>query len=227
MRCVSDTPIFLIAAEESCERLRRLLKGHALRIAVRSAADVIELLEEMGEDSGHVVVMMLTDEPSSLAACRLLIRRLDSARLIVLHDSSPARDGMEGETIPLALTSLLQCLGQDSGGDSEAEGIEGAMIGQGAPGRAPLSAREGEILFCLAHGQANKHIARRLDITEATVKVHVKTILRKLHLTNRTQAAIWAVQNGFTWNHESAPAAGEPLFAPARPEEALVPGKLG
>jgi two-component system nitrate/nitrite response regulator NarL len=57
-----------------------------------------------------------------------------------------------------------------------------------------LSARETEILSCLRDGAPNKVIARKLDITEATIKVHVKAILRKIGVTNRTQAAIWASQ---------------------------------
>lgn len=61
---------------------------------------------------------------------------------------------------------------------------------------AKLSDREVEILKCLAAGEANKVISRRLNITEATVKVHIKAILRKLHVVNRTQAAIWAVVRG-------------------------------
>lgn len=59
-----------------------------------------------------------------------------------------------------------------------------------------LSSREVEVLACLSLGMANKVISRRHNITEATVKVHVKAILRKLHVANRTQAAIWAVQHG-------------------------------
>ncbi len=55
-----------------------------------------------------------------------------------------------------------------------------------------LSTREAEILRCLMAGEPNKVIARKLDVTEATVKVHVKAILRKVGATNRTQAAIWA-----------------------------------
>ncbi|MGF9763632.1 response regulator transcription factor [Microvirga sp. 0TCS3.31] len=57
-----------------------------------------------------------------------------------------------------------------------------------------LSAREAEILGCLTKGEPNKVIARRLEITEATIKVHVKAILRKIGATNRTQAAMWASQ---------------------------------
>lgn len=55
-----------------------------------------------------------------------------------------------------------------------------------------LSRREISILRTLMEGASNKAIARRLVITEATVKVHMKAILRKLRLHNRTQAAIWA-----------------------------------
>jgi two-component system, NarL family, nitrate/nitrite response regulator NarL len=60
-------------------------------------------------------------------------------------------------------------------------------------GMANLSEREIGILECLVNGDANKMISRRLNIAEPTVKVHVKSILRKLQLSNRTQAAIWAI----------------------------------
>jgi two-component system nitrate/nitrite response regulator NarL len=63
---------------------------------------------------------------------------------------------------------------------------------------AALSSRELEILKCLVAGDANKVISRRLGITDATVKVHVKSILRKLNVANRTQAAIWAVVRGLS-----------------------------
>lgn len=56
-----------------------------------------------------------------------------------------------------------------------------------------LTAREEEILAGLVAGQPNKVISRRFMISEATVKVHVKAILRKIGVQNRTQAAIWAM----------------------------------
>jgi len=59
-----------------------------------------------------------------------------------------------------------------------------------------LSAREREILQHLVMGASNKLIANKLGITEATVKVHLKTLLRKIDVNNRTQAAIWAMNNG-------------------------------
>ena len=60
-----------------------------------------------------------------------------------------------------------------------------------------LSPRENSILRCLIEGDSNKCIARKIDIAEATVKVHVKTILRKIRVQNRTQAAIWGMNNGY------------------------------
>jgi two-component system nitrate/nitrite response regulator NarL len=58
-----------------------------------------------------------------------------------------------------------------------------------------LSPREAEILRSLMRGEPNKVIAKRLDVTEATVKVHVKAILRKVGAANRTQAALWATEH--------------------------------
>lgn len=63
-----------------------------------------------------------------------------------------------------------------------------------ADGLAQLSAREREILALIARGDSNKLIARALDIAETTVKIHVQHILRKLNLTSRVQAAVFAVQ---------------------------------
>jgi two-component system, NarL family, nitrate/nitrite response regulator NarL len=59
-----------------------------------------------------------------------------------------------------------------------------------------LSGREREILRFLAQGESNKAIARTLDIAEATVKVHVQNLLRKLQLTSRVQAAVYAAARG-------------------------------
>jgi two-component system nitrate/nitrite response regulator NarL len=55
-----------------------------------------------------------------------------------------------------------------------------------------LSAREQEILTCISRGMSNKLIAREWNISESTVKVHVKAILRKIRVKNRTEAALWA-----------------------------------
>jgi DNA-binding NarL/FixJ family response regulator len=76
------------------------------------------------------------------------------------------------------------------------------------------SPREKEILKCLILGYTNKVIARHLGITEATVKVHLKNLLKKLHAENRTQAAIWAFNAGYA-DENADPASTQP----ARPTQ--------
>jgi len=88
---------------------------------------------------------------------------------------------------------------------------ENQQHGTSAPGTC-LSPREHEILRCLVDGLSNKAIARELCITEATVKVHVKALLRKTRMNNRTQAAIWALTHGINLG---LPGMAEPDNAPA------------
>jgi len=64
------------------------------------------------------------------------------------------------------------------------------------PAPGPLSPREREVLDLLRRGLSNRAIARELVITEKTTEAHVSSILRKLNLSSRAQAAVWAVQNG-------------------------------
>jgi two-component system nitrate/nitrite response regulator NarL len=64
------------------------------------------------------------------------------------------------------------------------------------PGIARLSPRERDILREIARGASNKEIARTLQIAETTVKIHVQHILRKLNLTSRVQAAVFASTRG-------------------------------
>lgn len=59
-----------------------------------------------------------------------------------------------------------------------------------------LTPREREILLLLARGDSNKEIARELNVAESTVKIHVQNILKKLSLTSRVQAAVYAVEHG-------------------------------
>jgi two-component system, NarL family, nitrate/nitrite response regulator NarL len=59
-----------------------------------------------------------------------------------------------------------------------------------------LTEREKQILTCLLNGYSNKHIARALAISEGTVKVHLKSLMKKIAAANRTQAALWARNHG-------------------------------
>ncbi|MGO4254969.1 response regulator [Marmoricola sp. RAF53] len=74
--------------------------------------------------------------------------------------------------------------------------VAGALLPsrRDAPG-ADLSAREREVLALIAEGLANKQIARRLDIAERTVKVHVGNVFRRIGVADRTSAALWARDN--------------------------------
>jgi DNA-binding NarL/FixJ family response regulator len=106
---------------------------------------------------------------------------------------------MMGETIfPPAFLSFV--LDPERGRLHEAmsrdEDDRAMLLTTDDPVAPQLSPREKSILRCLIEGDSNKSIARKIDIAEATVKVHVKAILRKIRVQNRTQAAIWGMNNG-------------------------------
>lgn len=83
---------------------------------------------------------------------------------------------------------------------------------------AGLSRREAQILNLLVDGASNKSIARQLLVTEPTVKAHVKGLLRKIRVSNRTQAAIWALNQ--------ARSAGSPIPSITRPVPTEGPGSV-
>ena len=94
-----------------------------------------------------------------------------------------------------------------------AESVPPAVNIAGLQSVRRISDRERHILHNLLAGHSNKMIARQLNISEATVKVHMKAVLRKLNVRNRTQAAMWAVANGFSDNSasRSPPSSAHPL----------------
>ena len=75
---------------------------------------------------------------------------------------------------------------------------EAGSGGDGGMAPVRLTAREREIMQCLARGESNKEIARRLDVAESTVKIHVQNIMKKTGLTSRVQIAVYAVENGLS-----------------------------
>ena len=91
-------------------------------------------------------------------------------------------------------SSLAELLSRNSNG-SDPAALSAIPIHDRAV-TGTLSDRELDIMRCLVDGDSNKRIANRLQIAEATVKVHLKSILRKTRAANRTQAAIWAFQRG-------------------------------
>ena len=116
------------------------------------------------------------------------------ARGYLLKDMEPddvidaLQRAVRGETVvapamTLKLVNLLQGGGKSAARDN--------LLAQ-------LTAREREILDHLAQGQSNKAIARALDISHDTVKLHVRHILSKLNLTSRVEAAVFAVEQKMT-----------------------------
>src|SRR5579872_4808251 len=106
---------------------------------------------------------------------------------------------MMGETIfpPAFLSSVLVAESDQMSETVSPHRANPAILDTTEYAIAPqLSPREKSILQCLIEGDSNKCIARKIDIAEATVKVHVKAILRKIRVQNRTQAAIWGMNNG-------------------------------
>jgi len=70
------------------------------------------------------------------------------------------------------------------------------------PTTEPLTPREVEVLGCLTQGMANQQIANELSVSVRTVTTHVRNILDKLHLANRTQAALYALDKGIIPKHQ-------------------------
>ena len=135
--------------------------------------------------------------------CAIIVLAEACSRTVLMQVVGSGADGLlrkqsEGavlvKSIELALLgervfpadSLLEVFKAEAANDAEGDQDDARI------GLACLSSREREILLGLEAGHSNKTIARTFGITESTVKVHVKAILRKALLKNRTQAAVWA-----------------------------------
>jgi two-component system nitrate/nitrite response regulator NarL len=109
---------------------------------------------------------------------------------------------MLGHTVlPPELLTIVSNLNLNSehdcfNGEIDAERIRGASLSIKIDDVPRLSDREKRVLQLLIEGASNKAIGRKINAAEGTVKVHVKAILRKIRARNRTQAAIWAMNNG-------------------------------
>jgi DNA-binding NarL/FixJ family response regulator len=142
----------------------------------------IEALRARGSAARVIVLTSFLDEDKVLPAVRA------GAAGYLLKDVQPQelvaaiRTVHSGEALlaPAVATMLLEQL---AAGDEPRE-------------RDELTPRERDVLAHLARGQANKVIARELGVSERTVKTHVSNILAKLGLTDRTQAAVYAVRHG-------------------------------
>ncbi|MCW3023561.1 MAG: response regulator receiver [Conexibacter sp.] len=174
------------------------------------ASDGVEAVERAAELAPDVVLMDL-DMPrlDGIEATRRVLADHPETAVLVLTSFSD-RPRILGAIEAGACGYLLK----DVAADEVAEGIRAAARGespidpraartiltaQAQPDPSQqLSGREAEVLTLLVEGLPNKLIARRLEISEKTVKTHLTSIFRTLGVTDRTQAALWAERSGFT-----------------------------
>ncbi len=149
----------------------------------------LDTLPVLRKELPEIPVVMLTtsnDESDLIRALRT------GAQGYLLKDMEPdelvgaLRDIENGKNVVAA--DLTDALARMVQGESTAECDEGPF--------SELTPRESEILCLLAEGQSNKLIARNLGISDGTVKLHVKAILRKLNIHSRVEAAVMAVEHG-------------------------------
>ena len=176
--------------EEAIERAAELEPDVILMDLVMPKLDGVSAMRELrrrwGGRGAHPRVIVLT---SFLDDDRLLPALESGAAGYLLKNSQPAelaravRAAQAGEAIidPTAAARLVNALSNDRASPTALD---------------QLTKREREVLTLIAQGRANKRIALELGISEKTVKTHVGHVLAKLGVTDRTQAAVLAVQEG-------------------------------
>ena len=209
------TPTFLVGRNKLFrEGLKSLLSGTQFEV-VAEADDVGQAQPPQEDQAPGVILLDFSAEPEHAADDLTHLREiLPDARIVVLTETLCSQTlaaclgaGAHGYLIKdISVEALLQSLRLVMLGEKVFPTHLAALLVNGMASSAParinssnshgLSEREVQILQCLVQGDSNKMIANRLGITEATVKVHMKSLLRKINATNRTQAAIWALNNG-------------------------------
>jgi DNA-binding NarL/FixJ family response regulator len=175
------------------------------------AADGAEALTVARAEHPDVVVMDLQmPGTDGVAATRAMLEEGLEAQVVVLTSYS------DGERIVAALDAgAVGYLLKDADPEDILEGIRAVSRGESplhpraarelltsrraaaVPERDPqLTSREVEVLRLVRQGLANKQIARRLDISERTVKAHLTSVFQRLDVADRTQAALWAERHG-------------------------------
>ena len=146
--------------------------------------DTLKAIRDAGLDC-RVVILTVSDHADDLVAAirsgadGYLLKDMEPEDLLAAIDQTLNGSTVIGERLNGLLARAIR---------------EEATVNQ--RDSATLTKREQEILQGLVQGLSNKLIARNLDITEATVKVHVKNLLKKLGFRSRLEAAVWAVGRG-------------------------------
>lgn len=194
---------------------RLLLQGeNGLRI-VGEAADGLEAVKSAHQLKPDVVLLDLhLPGLSGLEALRLIKQDLPDCLVMMLTVSEDAQDlaealrsGADAYVLKNAEAAyLIDSIKKMAAGESTIS-LEltkklidpSCRAGGNAPGARSvdlLTPRERDVVSFLAKGESNKVIARHLDVSENTVKIHVQNILKKLHLSSRVQIAVYAIGNG-------------------------------
>ncbi|MBK9346863.1 MAG: response regulator [Burkholderiales bacterium] len=183
--------------------------GEALRCLQRGTPDVILLDNHLpgvrGVDGiaalkdaaplARILMLTVSENEDDLAAALqagadgYLLKTVESEHLC---DSIVKVLAGESVVSPELMTKLVTAFRAKAPAESPGLNAPGTAEQSNVSGLALLSSREREVLVLIAQGDSNKVIARNLDIAETTVKVHVQHILRKLQLSSRVQAAIYA-----------------------------------
>ncbi len=197
------------------EGLRQLLTGSPYRVEFEFAS-LTEAVTQVGKGCRPDLILSEFDDSSdSFGHLNRLRAARPESKLVVLTSRLVPRSlshsleaGADGYLLKdISIEALTQSLGLVMVGEKVFPTQLAGLLVQGKarpegptfrPGVRPngLSDREEAILRCLVYGYPNKIIATQLQMTEASVKVHLKAVLRKIRAANRTQAAIWAINNG-------------------------------
>lgn len=203
---VDDHALFRSGLGELLER-----RGITVVAAVGDCSRGIELVDELSPDvvlldmrmpqmSGVEVLKSLRESGAKMPIAMLTTSRDESDVIQSLQGGANGYllKDMEPDDLITALNNIV--LGQTVVAPELAVVLARAVQGESTPESAQqknlsdLTKREREILCLLAEGQSNKVIARNLGISDGTVKLHVKAILRKLEVHSRVEAAVIAVE---------------------------------
>ncbi|MBK1702027.1 response regulator [Thiococcus pfennigii] len=222
---IDDHALFRVGLQELLERRGITVVGavgdchEGRRLAAQTAPDVVLLDMRMPEASGLEVLRRLRAEHPTLPIA-MLTTSTDEHDVI-----ESLREGAQGYLLKdMEPDELIAALGEIVAGRTtvapDLTGILAKAVQAAAKPAQPqktfseLTPRELEILCHLAGGHSNKVIARSLGITEGTVKLHVKAILRKLAVHSRVEAAVIAVENSLCLRGQPRDAAGATDRAP-------------